>query len=209
MGASILTAERDVTAGRRHVTAHRVGAAWSAIGPRGRCLALGAGAGVVGVGGWWTTATPLAIAVVVSALLLLLAAVVDAVEHRLPNVLVGAAAAPVVVAAVVSFVATSVPAAGAAGGALLVAVPLLLAHLVSPSGMGFGDVKAGAVLGGALGLIDVQIALLALFVGLAGAAIWGVARRERAVALGPGLVGGAVVALISARIAGVEANPWR
>ena len=37
-----------------------------------------------------------------------------------------------------------------------------LTHLVSPAGMGFGDVKAGAVAGAALGLIDPQLAVLAL-----------------------------------------------
>ena len=64
--------------------------------------------------------------------------------------------------------------------------PLLLTHLVSPTGMGFGDVKAAAVLGAALGLIDPQVALLALVLGLASAAVWGLARRARSVAFGPG-----------------------
>ena len=40
-------------------------------------------------------------------------------------------------------------------------------------GMGFGDVKAGAVLGAALGLLEPQIALLALVLGLAAAALVG------------------------------------
>ena len=50
-------------------------------------------------------------------------------------------------------------------GALVVAGPLLAVHLITPSGMGFGDVKAGAVLGAAMGLIDVELALLALVAG--------------------------------------------
>ena len=39
-------------------------------------------------------------------------------------------------------------------GAALVGAPLLATHLVSPAGMGFGDVKAGTVLGAAVGLVD-------------------------------------------------------
>ena len=96
----------------------------------------------------------------------------------------------------------------AAVGAAMLAGPLLLTHLVSPTGMGFGDVKAGAVLGAALGLIDPQVALLALVLGLASAAVWGLARRARSVAFGPGLVTGALLALAIARAAGVEAVTW-
>ena len=60
-------------------------------------------------------------------------------------------------------------------GAALLGGPLLVTHLVSPAGMGFGDVKAGAVAGAALGLIDPQLAVLALVLGLAAAASWGLA----------------------------------
>jgi prepilin signal peptidase PulO-like enzyme (type II secretory pathway) len=71
--------------------------------------------------------------------------------------------------------------------------------------MGFGDVKAGAVLGAALGLIDVQLAVLALIVGLAGSAACALVRRRRTIALGPGLVAGAMVALVVAQVLPVEA----
>ena len=108
----------------------------------------------------------------VSLVVLVAAAVVDVAEHRLPNALVGLAAA-----------SRSCWRCSAAGSAdllrssrrrrRLLGGPLLVTHLVSPAGMGFGDVKAGAVLGAALGLLDPQIALLALVLGLAAAASWG------------------------------------
>src|SRR5690606_2206948 len=108
-----------------------------------------------------------------------------------------------------SFVAGREVLVGAVGGVLLMGGPLLLTHLVSPAGMGFGDVKAGSVLGGALGLVNAQLAMLALLIGLVGTAGFAVVRRRRAVALGPGLVGGALVALTIGRAVGIEANPWR
>ena len=137
-------------------------------------------------------------------LVLLAAALVDAAEHRLPNVLVAAAAIPIVVTLAVSWspdLARSV-----AGGAVFVAVPLLVTHLVSPAGMGFGDVKAGVVLGAALGLVDAQLALFALVAGLAAGAAWGLTRRASSIPLGPALVAGAIAALAVGRVLGVEAR---
>ena len=93
------------------------------------------------------------------------------------------------------------------GGALL-GGPLLLTHLVSPAGMGFGDVKAGVVLGAALGLIDAQLATLGLVFGLGSAAAWGLVHRSRSVPLGPGLVGGTLAALLVAKLVGIEAVAW-
>ena len=155
----------------------------------------------------WVPETSAAVATGLSVLILVAAALVDAVEHRLPNVLVGAAAVPVVGALAVAWVtgATDVV-VGAAVGAALVGGPLLVTHLASPTGMGFGDVKAGAVLGAALGLVNAQIAALALLLGLSGAAGWAVAGRRRTIALGPGLVAGAVLALVVAWWMNVEAN---
>ena len=74
--------------------------------------------------------------------------------------------------------------------------------------MGFGDVKAGAVAGAALGLIDPQLAVLALVLGLAAAASWGLVRRSRTVPFGPGLVAGALAALLIGRLVGIEAVVW-
>jgi leader peptidase (prepilin peptidase)/N-methyltransferase len=136
----------------------------------------------------------------------MVAAMVDVVEHRLPDALVGAAVAPVIVAMGWGWVTgDAAVTTGAALGAAVVGGPLLVTHLVSPAGMGFGDVKAGTVLGAALGLVSVQVAVLALVLGLAGAAASALAMRRRSIALGPGLVAGAAVALVVANVLHVEA----
>lgn len=186
----------------------RVHAAWGALSRSGRAVSTLAGAVLVVVCAWWAPATPLAVASGLACAALLVAAVVDAVEHRLPNVIVAVAALPVVIAIAVTLPFGSAPAIGAAGGAAVVGAPLLVAHLVSPARMGFGDVKAGVVLGAALGLIEVQVAFGALVAALAGTVLWAAARRQRHVALGPGLVAGAIAAVLVSRILGVEANPW-
>ncbi len=72
--------------------------------------------------------------------------------------------------------------------------------------MGFGDVKAGAVLGAALGLLDVQLAVFALVLGLGAGAAWGLTRHARSIPLGPALVVGALAALAVARLLGLEAR---
>ena len=141
----------------------------------------------------WATPTA-AVASGLSLLVLVLAALVDVVEHRLPNVLVLCAALPVVTA--LTFAGSGALLRDAVTGALVVAGPLLVVHLITPSGMGFGDVKAGAVLGAAMGLIDVELALLALVLGLGAGAAWGLARRARSIALGPSLVAGALAAVL-------------
>ena len=82
--------------------------------------------------------------------------------------------------------------------------PLLVTHLIAPRGMGFGDVKAGAVLGAALGLLAAPLAVLALVLGLLAAATFGLLRRLRTIALGPALVAGAVLALTIGRLVGVD-----
>ena len=147
---------------------------------------------------WLPTPRP-RIATGLSLVVLIAAAAVDAVDHRLPNELVGAAAIPVGVAAAIALAAGSPDiAVGALVGALLLGVPLLVAHLVSPSGMGFGDVKAGAVLGAAVGLVDAELVVLTLLLALAVAAGWAIARRRRTVPLGPSLVAAALVSLLAA-----------
>ena len=175
------------------------GIAWTRIGRRGRAVTtLGIVASVV-VTARWLTDTPAAIATGLSLIVLIAAAAVDAVDHRLPNELVGAAAIPVGVAAAIALAAGSPDSAvGALVGGLLLGVPLLVAHLASPSGMGFGDVKAGAVLGAAVGLVDAELVVLTLVLALAVAAGWAIARRRRTVPLGPSLVAAALVSLLVA-----------
>ena len=190
MGASILEVDRH----EQVRLAGRVAAAWRAVGRRGRVVAVLGGAACAAVALVWLDDSPPAVATALSLLVLVVAALVDAAEHRLPNALVAGAAIPVVVAVAVDGSAGLLR--SAALGGLLVATPMLVTHLVTPSGMGFGDVKAAAVLGAAMGLIDVESALLALVLGLAAGAAWGVGRRARSIALGPALVAGAVAAAL-------------
>ena len=172
---------------------------WARVGRCGRAVVtLGVLACVV-VTARWLPDTPAAIATGLSLLPLIAAATVDALDHRLPNELVGAAAIPVGVAAAIGLAAGSPDiAVGALVGALLLGVPLLVAHLASPNGMGFGDVKAGAVLGAAIGLVDAELVVLTLLLALAVAAGWAIARRRRTVPLGPSLVAAALVSLLAA-----------
>ncbi len=205
MGNSILTAQ--VKAENLDGSAvRRVAASWTTVGLRGRLSTL---AGLLAVGAvalTWIPESGAALGTALALLALTAAALVDAVEHRLPNVLVGVAAIPVLVAVGAAWVNGPTDVLrGAVIGAALFGGPLFVTHLVSPSGMGFGDVKAGAVLGAALGLVNSQIAALALLLGLSGAAGWAIAGRRRSIALGPGLVAGAVVALAVARWMNVEA----
>jgi leader peptidase (prepilin peptidase)/N-methyltransferase len=204
--ARSLAAKAEVATTLGASVSSRFAAAWSAVGVRGDVVAIATVATAAAAAASWVPETTGAAATGISLLVLVAAALVDAVERRLPNALVGAAAVPVVLAMAIAWVTGTTDVVwGALLGAALVGGPLLVTHLFSPAGMGFGDVKAGAVLGAALGLISAEIAVLALMVGLLGSAVWALTGRRRSVALGPGLVGGAVVALIVARLLYVEA----
>jgi leader peptidase (prepilin peptidase) / N-methyltransferase len=206
MEGAIPVPKAEVAGGWGASVGSRFGAAWNAVGTRGHAFALAAAAAGVASAALWLPETANAIATALGLLVLVAAALVDTVEHRLPNALVGAATIPVVLAMAVAWVSGATDVVwGALVGAALLGGPLLLTHLVSPAGMGFGDVKAGAVLGAALGVINAQIALLALMVGLLGSAVWALVGRRRSIALGPGLVGGAVAALMVARLMHLEA----
>ena len=187
MGAAILGAEGRTDRGLGGRIASLVarrrppGAGLLAMLAAAACVALGAGPIIP---------SSAAVATGTSLLVLVLAALVDAVEHRLPNVLVACAAVPVVATLLVA--GSGELARSSALGAALVAGPLLATHLVTPGGMGFGDVKAGVVLGAAMGLIDVEVAVLTLVLGLGAGAAWGIATKARSIALGPALVAGAV-----------------
>ena len=170
----------------------RVTSAWRAVGVAGRVLTVLAASGCVAIA--WRGDSIAVVASGLSLLVLVVAALVDVVEHRLPNVLVVCAALPVVAA--LALAGSGALLRDVLTGALVVAGPLLVVHLITPSGMGFGDVKAGAVLGAAMGLIDVELALLALVLGLGAGAAWGLATRARSIALGPSLVAGALAAVL-------------
>jgi leader peptidase (prepilin peptidase)/N-methyltransferase len=137
---------------------------------------------------------PLAAPVTVAALVP--AALVDVRAHRLPNRLV-ASAAVVGGVCVTAFVVTGAvfELGGMLGGAVMMSGPLLAMHLVAPRAMGFGDVKAAAVLGAALGLVAPLLALVALVIASAATATVGLALRRPTIPFGPGLVAGAIAAL--------------
>ena len=132
-----------------------------------------------------------------------LAAAIDLRWHRLPDrlTLPGAAAvgaATVVAAAIERDTAIVVR---AVAGAAVVSGLLLVIHLFSPGGMGFGDVKFGLLLGFYLGEVSVGLAVWALLLGsLIGVALAlpvAVARRSLVVGIpfGPALAAGTVLTL--------------
>ena len=171
-----------------------VGRAWALAGSAGRRSATATVAVLIVVAVVAVTQAPFGVATVLCVVALVPAALVDVVEHRLPNAFVVASVVPVLVAIVVSLLGSGDAAAGALAGAVLVGGPLLVVHLISPAGMGFGDVKAGTVVGAGVGLLGATAAVLALVVALFAGAAWALAGHRRSVPLGPGLVVGAVLA---------------
>lgn len=187
----------------------RGSASWQSLAPAGRLAVALLGAGAIVASAAWLPATWRAIGLALALGTMALAGLIDMTERRLPNELallaacaVAATAAGVTIAQgfdVGADVAMSVVA-----GAALFGGPMLVLHLLSPGGMGFGDVKAGVMLGGAIGLIDAWSCLVGLFVGSALTAALGMVGRRRAVPFGPGLVAGTEVALVVARLRGVS-----
>ncbi len=144
--------------------------------------------------------TPVPAAITVA--MLVPAAVIDIEQRRLPDVWVGAALFALAAALVASWSvgqpadSTSVVTA-VIGGSLAMALPVLSLHVVSPTSMGFGDVKAAGVLGAAVGTIDWRLGAVALCVAaLIGASV-GLAMRQRTIAFGPFLVCGAWITLLA------------
>jgi leader peptidase (prepilin peptidase)/N-methyltransferase len=138
---------------------------------------------------------PLATGVVMTALVP--AILVDVIERRLPNRLVAGAALVGVATLTGEVFVTEIPVdpVDLLVGALAMAGPLLLTHLARPAALGFGDVKCAVVIGAALGLVAPVVGLAALTIGSAGTAVVGMIRRRHTVAFGPGLLGGAVIAV--------------
>jgi leader peptidase (prepilin peptidase)/N-methyltransferase len=140
---------------------------------------------------------------VVAACFLVPLVVIDVRLRRLPDPLtLGGTAALVAVLAAGALSGDLGPLARGLLGAVTMAGVLLVLHLASPRGMGFGDVKLGLLLGVLVGSQSVGLVLWALIVaGLAGA-IAGVAlmlRHRRwhvTLPFGPCLVVGAVLVLV-------------
>lgn len=156
----------------------------------------------LGVAGLALLATIRADVPVVSGLavaLMVPAALVDLRERRLPDRIVGPTGLLVLLGTLLSrLLGVDISFPAGLVGALAFAGPLLLLHLVSPTAMGFGDVKAGIVLGYALGLVHWHLALAALALATGLTAAVGLLARVRTVAFGPGLVVAAALALAAA-----------
>lgn len=89
-------------------------------------------------------------------------------------------------------------------GATLAWLALLVIHLISPAGMGFGDVRLAFVLGLFLGWIDLSHVLAGLFLGVALIAVIGVLLAilrlkslQEHIAFGPFLAAGSTLAVFA------------
>lgn len=132
-------------------------------------------------------------------------AVIDVEHHRLPDRLVGptfvAATALLLLAALVD---QDLPAwLRAMGAAAAVSGALLLAVLVSPGGLGLGDVKLGGVVGLMLGWLGWGYVPTGLFAGFVLGAVHALvliasrrATLRTPVAFGPALLAGALLAVV-------------
>jgi leader peptidase (prepilin peptidase)/N-methyltransferase len=134
----------------------------------------------------------------VTVALLTIAAIVDVHERRLPDSIVIAAGIAFAICIGIETTAgeMDVSLAAMASGVAAFGGPLLILHLVAPASMGFGDVKAGLVLGAAIGVVDWQLALAALALAAGLTATVGVITRASTVAFGPGLVAASAIALL-------------
>ena len=126
---------------------------------------------------------------------------VDVRERRIPNALVLVTLSAAAVIALVALVAEGESVfAGAGAAGLIAGLPLLTVHLVSPRGMGFGDVKYGAVLGALLGVLDWRLAVVAVTVASFAGGLTGLAYApwRRSIPFGLFLSLGAAVAVATA-----------
>ncbi|KUL54742.1 prepilin peptidase [Streptomyces sp. NRRL S-1521] len=180
----------------------RAGGAW--FGPRTWvvapaaalvCAALAATTGPRPELGVWLVLAPFGV----------LLAVVDFTVHRLPDVLTlplgGAALVLLAVAALLPEHGGSWT--GALYGAFALAGAYFVLFLISPDGMGFGDVKLALCLGAVLGWYGWGVLLLGAFAGFLLASLYGVALvvarragRRTAIPFGPFLIGGAFVGVL-------------
>jgi leader peptidase (prepilin peptidase)/N-methyltransferase len=119
---------------------------------------------------------------------------VDLATRRVPNRHVIAVSAIVAAGAVAGWLSGSSPWTPLLGG-LVAGGPVLLFHLVSPGGMGFGDVKWATALGGAVGLVCWPAGVLVPLVGSVVALVMAATTRQRLIPFAPGLSIGALVAV--------------
>lgn len=113
---------------------------------------------------------------------LLALSVVDLRRHRLPNVLTLPGAA-----AVLTVAALTGHGPAALTGALALALGYLVVHLLSPAGMGAGDVKLAVGVGALTGAFGAPAWLLAALGAPLLTAGWGLATRRRVLPHGPAM----------------------
>jgi leader peptidase (prepilin peptidase)/N-methyltransferase len=141
-------------------------------------------------------------------------AALDSGSGRVPDLTVLGCGVPVLVL-VARSIAENAPGAGpgvvsGVGVAVLVmGGPLLVAHLADPRVLGFGDVKLGAVLAAATGVVAPYLGLLALCTACAWSLGYAAVRGRSAIPFAPGLVVGTFVALALADVLGADRWGWR
>ncbi|MER7399804.1 A24 family peptidase [Streptomyces sp. NPDC000151] len=159
------------------------------------CALLAAAVGPRPELGVWLLLAPVAV----------LLATVDAVVHRLPDVLTlpaaGAAAALLGAAALLPGHRGSWT--GALLGGLALAAAYFVLFLIRPDGLGFGDVKLALTLGIALGWYGWAVLFLGAFAGFVLGSVYGIgmmigrrADRKSAMPFGPFMVLGALLGLL-------------
>jgi leader peptidase (prepilin peptidase) / N-methyltransferase len=203
LGAGVRTSEgvKAEPSPSRGIVATRTVSEWSTVATSWSCASVTVRFGCViavvmslsaAAAGWIPIASGLVITMVMPAVL------VDTQERRLPDVWIAAAAILLLVALGLTWSAGSMSPslAALAVGTTLMAGPVLVLHLASPTSMGFGDVKLAMVLGGAVGFLDWKLAIPALALAAGSTATVGLCTRAKYMAFGPGLVGGALVALL-------------
>lgn len=186
----------QLTEGRRETLVHRV--FMSARNLSTRCSGpLKSGAALVAL---VTVISVIALDVPVASgvvvIVLIPAMLIDVLERRIPDAWIVLASASFGLALAVSVaLGQTVPLAHIAGGSLTMTLPILFLHLLSPTSMGFGDVKVAVVLGAALGVLNWQLALVALTLAAGIGATVGTLCRSRTIAFGPYLLIGTTIAL--------------
>ena len=198
----------DITFAPPGPTLERVVRAWRALTPQRRRLVMVGSAAALLLALVADTVVPVAsaVALAVVGIVAAAAAVVDVHEHRLPNRLLQLAAVPVVGAAVAQGTDTVV---AVAVSMLMAALPLWLVRY--GKGLGIGDIKFAAVLGGAAGLLHPFAGLVVVWCAAFASGVFAVRTRRARLALGPwlwaGFVATAAVATIAVHVFEIG-QPW-
>jgi leader peptidase (prepilin peptidase)/N-methyltransferase len=186
----------QLTSGRRETSSTRAirsaTAPWAGSSSFAKCAAILTLVALVTS----TIVLDIPVASAIALIVLIPAMLVDLRERRIPNRWVLAAAASLTITLSMSVaLGNSVAGVDIIVGALVMSLPILLLHLLSPASMGFGDVKAAFVLGAALGIVNWQLALVGLALAAGIGATVGIVSRARTIAFGPYLLIGATIAL--------------